>query len=103
MRIKAPTERYLRWKNRTEIDPNRFCSFCDCDRCKHGPRPEDILQDRHAQTNRGDWICSTCYLYECCVDAGSEPCYDTVEVDGVQTLVRKKCEHRPVLTTGFRK
>jgi len=50
------------------------------------------MQLLHAQCEDGRWICDTCYTYELCVDAGSDPC------EGL--CGQNKCEHRPKLVTG---
>jgi hypothetical protein len=82
-----------------------YCDFCTCEMCQTGcseiiPRNDDkpIISIKasfpvnHVQCEDGRWICSTCYCYECCVDAGSDPC------DGL--CGENKCEHRPRLVSG---
>jgi len=82
--------RYERWKARTEVDTTRFCTFCECATCKDGPDEGDEVAGllTHALTDKGDWICDVCYQYECCVDAGFNPCSGP-------------CDHRPVLAGPF--
>jgi hypothetical protein len=79
-----------------------YCDFCSCEMCKtgiesvfiyHGDDPVCISLAaspvNHTQCEDGRWICSTCYIYECCVEAGSDPCSGLCG--------EYKCEHRPKL------
>lgn len=68
-----------------------FCNYCTCEDCLTGDASSwsDTYKLKHAQTDKGDWICDTCYAYECCVNAGVQPCED------------KNCEHRPKLVSGW--
>ena len=76
-----------------------YCDFCKCSMCKSGEVKcfdgdgnevsSDGLTLRHTQCEDGRWICDTCYYYECCVDAGSDPCSGLCG--------EYKCEHRPKL------
>lgn len=83
-----------------------YCDFCTCSMCKNGcsdviayhgdDPPTRILGEHevwHAQCEDGRWICDTCYHYECCVDAGSDPCSGLCG--------QKKCEHRPKLISEW--
>ena len=82
-----------------------YCDFCTCEMCQtgcsdlicyHGDDPPTrevgTLTLHHAQCEDGRWICDTCYYYECCVDAGSDPCSGLCG--------EHKCEHRPKLVSG---
>jgi len=83
-----------------------YCDFCTCTMCQngcsdviayHGDDPTTrILGDYevwHAQCEDGRWICDVCYHYDCCVDAGSDPC------DGL--CGQHKCEHRPKIISEW--
>ena len=82
-----------------------YCDFCQCSMCQtgcgdviayHGDDPPTRivgeLELHHTQCEDGRWICDTCYYYECCVDAGSDP--------GNGLCGEKKCAHRPKLVNG---
>jgi hypothetical protein len=79
-----------------------YCDFCSCSMCQTGCS-ETCLADGsdvrigefpvlHTQTVDGRWICSTCYTYDCCANAKSDPCKGLCG--------EKKCEHRPKLVNG---
>lgn len=61
-----------------------FCDYCPCDECQLGNKHLS-----HACTEEGTWICTTCYYYECCIDATRDTCEDL------------NCGHRPILTTEW--
>jgi len=78
-----------------------YCDFCSCHMCQTGIEElfvykADVLVKKtyvqspvyHTQCVDGRWICDTCYHYECCVNAGYNPCKD------------HNCEHRPKLVNG---
>jgi hypothetical protein len=77
-----------------------YCDFCSCEMCKTGIESVFIYHGDdltcislyHTQCEDGRWICSTCYVYECCVDAGSDPCSGLCG--------EYKCKHRPKLANG---
>jgi hypothetical protein len=82
-----------------------FCDFCTCSACQTGcgsimsydgdKEPTITVsqsQPKHTQCIDGRWICDICYHYECCVDAGSNPCKGLCE--------EYKCDHRPELVNG---
>lgn len=47
----------------------------------------------HAQTEDGRWICETCYAYDLCVIAKSDPCSGLCG--------ENKCGHRPKLISEW--
>lgn len=82
-----------------------YCDFCDCSMCQtgcselcqfDGDKPTTTIKASvpvyHTQCKDGRWICDTCYFYECCVDAGSDP--------DKGLCGEKKCDHRPKLVNG---
>lgn len=80
-----------------------YCDFCKCASCQtgcseefqgNGYNPPIIIKPAsspilHTQCLDGRWICDTCYHYECCVDAGKNPCRGL--------CAEYKCNHRPKL------
>jgi len=60
-----------------------FCNFCECDDCKNGQK---LLS--HAETNKGTWICDTCYYYDVCMNGPDR---------NAESPCRDNCKHRPIL------
>lgn len=84
-----------------------YCDFCKCHMCQTGqvsyvtfdeagqetPAKTDIHDVLyHTQTVDGKWICRTCYAYDLCANAGSDPCYGLCG--------ERKCDHRPKLVNN---
>lgn len=83
-----------------------FCNYCSCLDCKTGivhavdddgnPRPDLMtLQMLHAPTEWNDWICATCFDYECCVD------WQSVLGEPGDPCQERDCGHRPKLVGPF--
>lgn len=49
----------------------------------------------HAPTEWGDWICSVCFAYECCVD------WQNVLGEDIDPCQNVNCGHRPKLIGPF--
>lgn len=85
-----------------------FCDYCKCEDCKTGvphyvdgngkPVNASDLPGRgmlHAPTEFGDWICSTCFHWECCVD------WQEILGEKIDPCTDKNCGHRPKLVGPF--
>lgn len=74
-----------------------MCKTGDCNPAydQYGNKVNCNFTLAHTQCEDGRWICSTCYHYECCVDAGGDLKYSSSGVCG-----NYKCNHRPKLVNN---
>ena len=80
------------WDEGYVSDECNYCNYCTCSDCKTG-WDESGIKMKRAQTENGDFICQTCYAYECCLDAGSHPDKGLCK--------ERKCDHRPKLVSEW--